>query len=208
LSQTAAEDASVLGTLIGFGVLLIGASGVFGEIQESLNQIWGVSSKRHPVFILMKERVFSFAMVFVMGFLMLVSFLFSAAVAAAGGWLHARFPGLDTSWNFGNAMISVVVIAMLFALIYRMVPDARIAWRDVWLGAVIAAVLFEVGRFLLGFYFGAQRHRLQLRRGWFSHHHLGVGVLFGADPLLWCRLHEGVCIALRITPCGQRRGVI
>lgn len=154
LSQTAAEDASVLGTLIGFGVLLIGASGVFGELQESLNQIWGVSSKRHPVFILVKERVFSFAMVFVMGFLMLVSFLFSAAVAAAGGWLHARFPGLDTSWNFGNAMISVVVIAMLFALIYRMVPDARIAWRDVWLGAVIAAVLFEVGKFLLGFYFG------------------------------------------------------
>lgn len=154
LTQTAAEDASVLGTLIGFGVLLIGASGVFGELQESLNQIWGVSSKRHPVFILVKERVFSFAMVFVMGFLMLVSFLFSAAVAAAGGWLHARFPGLDTSWNFGNAMISVVVIAMLFALIYRMVPDARIAWRDVWLGAVIAAVLFEVGKFLLGFYFG------------------------------------------------------
>jgi len=154
LTRTAAEDASALGTLIGFVVLLIGASGVFGELQDSLNQLWGVSSKRHPVFILVRERVFSFAMVFVMGFLMLVSFLFSAAVAAAGGWLHARFPGLDTSWNFGNALISVVVIAMLFALIYRMVPDARIAWRDVWLGAVIAAVLFEVGRFLLGFYFG------------------------------------------------------
>jgi membrane protein len=154
LTQTAAESAGILGTIVGFVVLLIGASGVFGELQDSLNQIWGVSSKRHPVFILVKERIFSFAMVFVMGFLMLVSFLFSAAVAAAGGWLHARCPGLDASWDFGNAIISLIVIAMLFALIYRMVPDTRIAWRDVWLGAVIAAVLFELGKFLLGFYFG------------------------------------------------------
>lgn len=153
LTKTAAESVG-LGTLIGFVVLLIGASGVFGELQDSLNQIWGVSSKRHPVFILVKERVFSFAMVFVMGFLMLVSFLFSAAVAAAGGWLHARFPGLDGTWDFGNAVVSLLVIALLFALIYRMVPDTRITWRDVWLGAVIAAVLFEAGKFLLGFYFG------------------------------------------------------
>jgi membrane protein len=154
LTKAAADSAGMLGTLIGFLVLLVGASGVFGELQDSLNQIWGVSSKRHPVFILVKERVFSFAMVFVMGFLMLVSFLFSAAIAAAGGWLHSRFPGLDGPWNFGNAVVSLMVIALLFALIYRMVPDARITWRDVWLGAVIAAVLFELGKFLLGFYFG------------------------------------------------------
>jgi membrane protein len=150
LTKTAAEDKGVFCSLIGFGVLLIGASGVFGELQDSLNQIWSVSSKRHPVFIFVKERVFSFAMVFIMGFLMLVSFLFSAAE----DWLHERFPRLDASWNFGNAAISLVMIALLFALIYRMVPDARITWRDVWLGAVIAAILFELGKFLLGFYFG------------------------------------------------------
>jgi len=154
LTKTAANHAGVLGTLIGFLVLLVGASGVFGELQDSLNQIWGVSSKRHPVFVLVKERVFSFAMVFVMGFLMLVSFLFSAAIAAAGGWLHSRFPGLDGTWTFGNAVVSLMIIALLFALIYRMVPDAPITWRDVWLGAVVAAVLFEIGKFLLGFYFG------------------------------------------------------
>ena len=154
LTKTAAESTGFLGTLIGFIVLLVGASGVFGELQDSLNQIWGVSSKRHPVFILVKERVFSFAMVFVMGFLMLVSFLFSAAIAAAGSYLHARFPGLDSSWDFGNSVVSLLVIALLFALIYRMVPDARILWKDVWIGAVIAAVLFELGKFLLGFYFG------------------------------------------------------
>ena len=154
LTKTAAESTSILGTTIGFVVLLVGASGVFGELQDSLNQIWGVSSKRHPVFILVKERVFSFAMVFVMGFLMLVSFMFSAAIAAAGSYLHARYPGMDGPWELGNSVVSVLVIALLFALIYRMVPDALITWKDVWLGALIAAVLFELGKFVLGFYFG------------------------------------------------------
>ena len=154
LAKTAADSVGLLGTMIGSLVLLVGASGVFGELQDSMNQIWGVSSKRHPVFTLVKERVFSFAMVFVMGFLMLVSFLFSAAIAAAGGWLHSRFPGLDGPWSFGNAVVSLVVIALLFALIYRMVPDVHITWRDVWFGAVLAALLFEIGKFVLAFYFG------------------------------------------------------
>jgi membrane protein len=138
LTKTGAENHGILGTVLGFVVLLIGASGVFGELQDSLNQIWGVSSKRHPVFILVKERVFSFAMVFVMGFLMLVSFMFSAAVAAAG-YLHGGLPGLDGPWDWGNAVISLLVIALLFALIFRLIPDTRIAWGDVWLGASISA---------------------------------------------------------------------
>ena len=154
LAKTAAESRGIFGTVIGFGVLLVGASGVFGELQDSLNQIWGVSSTRHPVFTLVKERVFSFAMVFVMGFLMLVSFLFSAALAAAGGYLHARFPGLDGPWEWVNYLVSVAVVALLFALIFRLVPDVDISWKDVWLGALIAAALFELGKFVLGFYFG------------------------------------------------------
>ena len=154
LAKTAVQSSGLLGTIIGFVVLLVGASGVFGELQDSLNQIWGVSSKRHPVFILVKERVFSFAMVFVMGFLMLVSFLFSAAIAAAGTYLHALYPALDGPWELGNSVVSLLVIALLFALIFRTVPDTKIAWRDVWLGAWITAVLFELGKFSLGFYFG------------------------------------------------------
>jgi len=93
-------------------------------------------------------------MVFVMGFLMLVSFLFSAATAAAGTYLLTRFPGLGAPWEWGNALLSVLVIALLFALIFRMVPDVRIQWKDVWLGAILTAVLFESGKFVLGFYFG------------------------------------------------------
>lgn len=154
LTKTSAESAGILRTIIGFVVLLIGASGVFGELQDSLNQIWGVSSKRHPVFIMVKERVFSFTMVFVMGFLMLVSFMFSAFLAATGGWLHTQFPGLDSSWEWANSAVSLLVVALLFALIFRLIPDTRVTWRDVWLGALIAAVLFVLGKFVLGFYFG------------------------------------------------------
>ena len=163
LKQAAVKSTGFFETLTGFGVLLVGASGVFGELQDSLNQIWGVSSKRHPVFTLVKERVFSFAMVFVMGFLLLVSLMFSAVLAVAGGHLHAQFPDLDGPWAWGNDLISLLVVAMLFALIFRLVPDAKITWKDVWLGAVIAAILFELGKFLLGFYFG--RSALAARYG-------------------------------------------
>jgi membrane protein len=200
LTKTGAEQHGILGTVLGFVVLLIGASGVFGELQDSLNQIWGVSSKRHPVFILVKERVFSFAMVFVMGFLMLVSFMFSAAVAAAG-YLHGRLPGLDGPWEWGNAVISLLVIA--FAVRADLPPDpghSRIAWGDVWLGASISAGLFVLGKFLLGFYFGRSAHRLQLWRGRLAHHHPDLGVLLRADPVLRCGLHAGVCHAVGFAP--------
>jgi membrane protein len=154
LTTSAAGATSMPEAVFGFVVLLIGASGVFGELQDSLNQIWGVASKRHPVFLMMKERIFSFTMVLVMGVLMLVSFLFSAAVAAAGSYLHARHPGLDSSWELGNSAISLAIIALLFALIFRLIPNAKIAWGDVWLGAVVAALLFELGKLLLALYFG------------------------------------------------------
>jgi len=154
LTTNASPSSDLWTSLVGFIVLLIGASGVFGELQDSLNQIWGVSSKRHPVFVLIKERIFSFAMVFAMGFLLLVSFIFSAVLSAASAWLHFRFPGLDNPWAWANEGISLLVVAMLFALIFRLIPDTRVAWRDVWLGALISAVLFALGKFVLGFYFG------------------------------------------------------
>ena len=153
-SASQRRGGSALAVAGGVVTLLVGASGVFGELQDSLNQIWGASSKRHPVFLLVKERMFSFAMVLIMGILMLISFLFSAAIAAAGGYLHARHPELDGPWELGNSLASLLVIALLFASIYRLVPDASIAWNDVWLGALLAAVLFELGRFILGYYFG------------------------------------------------------
>lgn len=154
LTKTAESNTGLWGTVMGFAVLLIGASGVFGELQDSLNQIWGVSSTRHPVFVLVKERAISFVMVFVMTFLMLLSFLFSAMLAVAGCYLHGLSPDLDGVLELGNSLISLLVITFLFAMIFRIVPDTRVTWKDVWLGAVLTAALFILGKILLGVYFG------------------------------------------------------
>jgi membrane protein len=89
-----------------------------------------------------------------MSLLMMVSFLFSAVIAFAGAYLHGKFPLLDGAWQLGISTISPLVIAVLFALIYRVVPDARVTWREVWPGSSIAAVLFVFGKFVLGLYFG------------------------------------------------------
>jgi membrane protein len=154
LSKAADVHAGAWGTMLGFAVLLVGASGVFGELQDSLNEIWDLVPRRHPVFARLKGRAISFAMVLVMSLLMLLSFLFSAGVAMAGTYLHGLSPGLDGAWELGNSGLSLLMTVVLFALIYRVVPDTRILWRDVWAGALIAAVLFVVGKIVLAFYFG------------------------------------------------------
>ena len=154
LTRTAAANTGIWATIIGFVVLLVGASSIFGELQDSLNQIWGVSTKRHPVFVLLKERVVSFVMVLVMSLLTLILFLFSTVIAVVENYLHGLSPGLDGAWELGSSGLSLLVIALLFALVFRAVPDARVAWKDVWPGALIAAVLFMLGKSVLGFYLG------------------------------------------------------
>ena len=148
------SESSLWVTLLGFAVLLVGASGMFVEIQDSLNQIWQVSSKRHPVFVLLRERALSIVMILVLGVVMVLSFLFSAVTGAAVSYLGGKYPILGGSWDWGVSIFSLVAIAMLFALIFRLVPDARVAWKDVWLGAGLTALLFAAGKGLLGFYFG------------------------------------------------------
>ena len=156
LATTASAGASTSPwmTVVGFLILLVGASGMFGELQDSLNQIWGVSSKRHPILILLKERALAFLMILVVACLMFVSFLYSAIIAAAGGYVSDQFPVLSGPWEWGTSVASLVALALLFALIFRAVPDTRIAWKDVWLGAVITALMFQFGKAILGFYFG------------------------------------------------------
>ncbi len=154
LTRTAGANAGVWGTLFGFAVLLVGASSVFGELQDSLNQIWEVPVRRHPVFMMIKERAISFALVLVMSLLMLISFLLVTVIAAAGNYLHGLSPNLDRAWELGNSGMSLLALALLFALIFHVVPDARITWKDVWPGALMTAVLFVLGKFILGIYFG------------------------------------------------------
>lgn len=144
-------------TLLGAVTLLFGASGVFGQLQEALNAVWGVEPKPgRGVWGLLRDRFFSFTMVLGTGFLLLVSLAMSAALAAAGKWLGGLLPGMEAVWGVVNFSVSFVVIAGLFALIFKYVPDVRIPWRDAVTGAVLTALLFNVGKSALGLYLGMQ----------------------------------------------------
>ena len=153
LSKAPVEYTGLGQAVLSFVVLLIGASGVFGELQDSLNHIWGVSSKRHPVWVLIIERIFSFIMIFALGLIMLASFLLSAVIATLGHDLLTWFLSMTELWALGNSTFSLLVLACLVGLIFRVIPDSKIRWRDVWPGALLTALLFGLGKMVLGYYF-------------------------------------------------------
>jgi membrane protein len=147
--------ASILVTLIGIVALLFGASGVFGELQQSLNLIWDIQPKPdRGMLAAVKDKFFSFSMVLGTGFLLLVSLVISAVLAALSKFVVGIIPGLEVIAQVVNFLISMVVISSLFALIFRYVPDAKIAWKDVWVGASVTALLFTIGQALIGVYIG------------------------------------------------------
>jgi membrane protein len=154
LSNSAAQQTSVWSAILGFVMLLVGASGVFLELQDSLNEIWEAPARSWSWRTLMHDRLLSFAMVFALGFLVLVSLLASAAITALGGYLKAWVPEFDLVWESVNSVLTFAVVGVMFAALFRYVPDVKIAWRDVWTGAAITAALFVLGKFLLGFYIG------------------------------------------------------
>ncbi len=138
------------GAILSLIVLLIGASGVFGELQDSLNQIWEITAPDRPFLQMLQGRLLSFTMVFVLGFLMLTSLIVSAVIAEASKYFSGDLSvvGLELV----NTTISLVVISTLFAVIYRLLPDIEIDWNEVWPGAIFTASLFILGKALLGWY--------------------------------------------------------
>jgi membrane protein len=145
----------VMAALIGAVTLLFGASGVFGQLQTSLNSIWGVQPKPgRGVLGIIQDRILSFGFILVVGFLLLVSLLFTATIALVGEWFGGMVPGMEALIQILNSVLSLALITLLFATIFKFLPDAKIAWRDVWIGAFITAVLFTVGKFALGLYLG------------------------------------------------------
>lgn len=145
----------LVSTTVGVVTLFIGASGVFSELQSSLNTIWEV--KRKPgrgVWGEIKDRFWSFTMVLGVAFLLLVSLLLNSVLSAVGATFSPLLPGGELVWQGVNALFSLSVITGLFALIFKYVPDAEIRWRDVWLGAGVTALLFTIGKLLLGLYLG------------------------------------------------------
>jgi membrane protein len=143
-------------TVLGIAVLFFGASGVFGELQDALNTIWKVQPRPGRAWLtILRERFFSFTMVVGTGFLLLVSLVISAALAAAGKYLsNAALPGGVALWQAVTWLVSFTFIALVFALIFKVVPDVKLRWGDVWIGAVLTALLFALGKFALGLYLG------------------------------------------------------
>ncbi len=142
-------------TVVGIAVLIFGASGVFAQLQETMNVIWKVKPKPvNSILNFIRLRFLSFAMVLGIGFLLLVSLIISAAIAAIGAYFEERIPGSEALWHLVNIGVSFAVITLLFALIYKILPDTRVEWDDVWLGAAITSLLFSLGKFAIGLYLG------------------------------------------------------
>ena len=148
-----------MATALSVGVLLFAASGVFAELQDAMDTIWEVVPRpgnRAAFRSLLRQRFLSFAMVLGIGFLLLVSLVISAALAALQEAASQRASVPVIVWNASHAVLSFVIVTVLFALIFKVLPDVKIHWRDVWPGAVITAGLFTLGRALIGQYIGRE----------------------------------------------------
>jgi membrane protein len=143
----------ILATVIGIAVLLFGAMGLFIQLQDAMNSVWGVRARAgRGVWKFFSDRLLSFGMVAGTLLLLLASLIVSGVLAAVVSYIDRWQTGILL--YVANATLSVLVITLLFAMLYRFLPDVQIAWRDVWLGAALTAVLFEIGKFLIGFYLG------------------------------------------------------
>jgi len=154
IKGAASTSAGVWATIIGAVTLLITASGVFSEMQAALNAFWHVEPTGTTVSRLIRARIVSLGLVAAMGFLLLPSLVISAALSAFSGYLAARLPGADLILQAINLVISLALISAMFAAIYKVLPDKPLEWRDVVVGAVMTAVLFNLGKYLVGFYIG------------------------------------------------------
>ncbi|NES94589.1 MAG: YihY/virulence factor BrkB family protein [Desertifilum sp. SIO1I2] len=149
------SNEGLIASLINIGLLIFGATGVFAELQGALNTIWEVAPKPdRGVWNFIRQRFLSFSMVLVIGFLLMVSLVVNAALATISGFMSGLLPGVDWVWQLAEFAISLGVITVLFALIFKFLPDVEIRWNDVWIGAALTAVLFTIGRSLLGLYLG------------------------------------------------------
>lgn len=180
--STSRKSASVSATLIGLAVLLFGASGAFTELKDALNTIWGVTVRPgRPWSTLVRDRFLSFTMVLGVGFLLLSSLILSAALTAISNSMRNLLTLPAAVWHCVDFLVSFAVVTLLFGMIFKVMPNVRIRWRDVWVGAGGTALLFTIGKFLIGFYLGTS----------------GVGSSYGAAGsavviLLW--VYYSACI--------------
>lgn len=145
----------VLATVVGILLLLLGATGVLVQLQKALNAIWKVSPETDKgLWFLIRKRLLAFGMILGIGFLLLVSLVIPAAISVLEQSLPQRFPGSAALWQWLTFALSLGIIMLLFALIFKFLPDAEVRWQDVWTGAAITALLFTIGKTLIGLYLG------------------------------------------------------
>jgi membrane protein len=146
----------VFATIVGLVVLFIGATTVFAELQDALDRIWRAPARDRSggIWALIRARMLSFGMILGIAFLLMVSLVLSAAVAALGKWWGGAFGGGLVLLQVLNVVLGFALTTGVFAMIYKIMPRVKVQWRDVWLGAVVTALLFTIGRFLIGQYIG------------------------------------------------------
>ncbi len=148
---------SVAATTIGIFIMIVGATTVFVQFQKSLNTIWEVKvdESKHGIWSFVKIRLFSFGLIVTMAFLLIVSLVISALLSAFGNWLSGHFSEtFFVMLQVANIVLSFVILSILFALMFKFLPDAKIKWKQVWIGSAVTSLLFNIGKFGLGLYFG------------------------------------------------------
>jgi membrane protein len=151
------KGSSVWTTLIGLAIILFAATGVFAQFQKSLNNIWGVKVdvNKSDILIFLRVRLFSIGVIVSIGFILIVSLVISTFLSAFGSWLSNHFSdSILVALQAINFIISLAIMCVLFALMFKFLPDVKIKWRYVWVGSIVTALLFEIGKFALGYYFG------------------------------------------------------
>jgi membrane protein len=155
IASAANKSAGIVATLIGLATLLVTASGVFGEMQASLNLIWKAEPPKTTVGAFLKARAASLGLVATLGFLLMVSLVVSAALHALGDYINMFVPNAELLLQALNFLVSLVMISLLFGAIYKILPDRQLAWKDVGVGAVATAFMFTLGKTAIGFYIGS-----------------------------------------------------
>ncbi|MFZ7115639.1 MAG: YihY/virulence factor BrkB family protein [Bacteroidota bacterium] len=149
IEKARATGSSVWTTIIGIGTIIVGATGVFAQFQKSLNIIWEVKAdeSKSGILSLIKVRLFSFGLIISVAFILVVSLVVSTLLAAFGGWLQTNFSeALLVIVQILNVIISLAILALIFSLMFKFFPDAKIKWRHVWVGSFVTAILFELGK--------------------------------------------------------------
>jgi membrane protein len=159
ITNASQSKTTLVSSIVGITTLLFGATGVFYHLQQMLNRIWKVAPKvkaRHKILELIRDRLFSFGLILVVGFLLLVSLVLSASLSALSNWVSIHLSeSVLILFGLLDIIVSMGIITILFAAIFKFLPDIQIKWKDVWSGAILTAILFVIAKFALGLYFGS-----------------------------------------------------